>query len=333
MREHAARAVLAGVAAVLVLGCPGTATAEPAGPAAEADAAAAEVGALLEQLGAAQTGVDDAEARVARAVAQVEERQRAASEARTAADAAGEAAARARADLGTAQDSVAGFARESYMGGSTSPLLVGLLTADGPAQMMERAALIEAAGAHRVTVLSSAVATVEQAAEAESAARTAEAEAERLEQEAVTARATAESLQAGAAAQVAELRAAQAAGQARLEEARTRLVVVAQRPAPPRTAPTPTPTATAPVPVPAAPSPAHDWDAVARCESSGNWSINTGNGYFGGLQFSPTTWREFGGTEYAPRADLATKAQQIAVAERVLAVQGPRAWPTCGRLL
>jgi hypothetical protein len=69
------------------------------------------------------------------------------------------------------------------------------------------------------------------------------------------------------------------------------------------------------------------------CESGGNWSINTGNGYYGGLQFSQQTWAGFGGTAYAARADLATKAEQIAVAERVLAVQGAGAWPTCGRNL
>ncbi len=84
--------------------------------------------------------------------------------------------------------------------------------------------------------------------------------------------------------------------------------------------------------MPSPPS-AHDWDAVAQCESGGNWSINTGNGYYGGLQFSSQTWAGFGGTAYAPRADLATKSEQIAVAERVLAVQGAGAWPTCGRNL
>lgn len=72
------------------------------------------------------------------------------------------------------------------------------------------------------------------------------------------------------------------------------------------------------------------WDKVAKCESGGNWSINTGNGYYGGLQFSQQTWAGFGGTKYAARADLATKAQQITVAEKVLAVQGPGAWPVCG---
>ncbi|MEV5236099.1 transglycosylase family protein [Streptomyces pseudogriseolus] len=71
------------------------------------------------------------------------------------------------------------------------------------------------------------------------------------------------------------------------------------------------------------------WEKVAACESTGNWDINTGNGYYGGLQFSQSTWEAFGGTRYAPRADLATKDQQIAVAEKVLDGQGPGAWPTC----
>jgi len=73
------------------------------------------------------------------------------------------------------------------------------------------------------------------------------------------------------------------------------------------------------------------WDAVAACESGGNWAINTGNGYQGGLQFSSSTWSSAGGTRYAPRADLASKAEQIATAQRVLASQGPGAWPTCGK--
>jgi LysM repeat protein len=77
----------------------------------------------------------------------------------------------------------------------------------------------------------------------------------------------------------------------------------------------------------------HDWSGVAQCESGGNWSINTGNGYYGGLQFGSPTWLGHGGGEFAPRADLATPAQQIAVAERVLLTQGVGAWPTCGRYL
>lgn len=71
------------------------------------------------------------------------------------------------------------------------------------------------------------------------------------------------------------------------------------------------------------------WNKVAACESSGNWSVNTGNGYYGGLQFTQSTWEAYGGTRYAPRADLATRDQQIAVAEKVLDGQGPGAWPVC----
>lgn len=73
------------------------------------------------------------------------------------------------------------------------------------------------------------------------------------------------------------------------------------------------------------------WDKVAQCESGGNWSINTGNGYSGGLQFAPSTWKAYGGTTYAPAAHQASRAQQIAVAERVLAGQGWGAWPVCSR--
>ncbi|MDY6996306.1 MAG: transglycosylase family protein [Actinomycetota bacterium] len=73
-----------------------------------------------------------------------------------------------------------------------------------------------------------------------------------------------------------------------------------------------------------------EWDQVARCESGGNWAINTGNGYHGGLQFSPSTWSGHGGGEFAPTAYMATKEEQIAVAERVLASQGKGAWPSCG---
>ncbi|MFI1018495.1 transglycosylase family protein [Streptomyces sp. NPDC020965] len=71
------------------------------------------------------------------------------------------------------------------------------------------------------------------------------------------------------------------------------------------------------------------WEKVAACESTNQWTINTGNGYYGGLQFTQSTWEAFGGREYAPRADLASKDQQIAIAERVLKGQGPGAWPNC----
>jgi resuscitation-promoting factor RpfA len=73
------------------------------------------------------------------------------------------------------------------------------------------------------------------------------------------------------------------------------------------------------------------WDRVAACESGNRWQINTGNGYYGGLQFSSSTWRAFGGRTYASQANRASKAQQIAIARRVLASQGPGAWPVCSK--
>jgi LysM repeat protein len=73
-----------------------------------------------------------------------------------------------------------------------------------------------------------------------------------------------------------------------------------------------------------------EWDQVAQCESGGNWSTNTGNGFYGGLQFSSSTWSAYGGDQYASSADQASKAQQIAVGEKVLASQGNGAWPNCG---
>ncbi|MGH3971758.1 MAG: transglycosylase family protein [Pseudonocardiaceae bacterium] len=71
-----------------------------------------------------------------------------------------------------------------------------------------------------------------------------------------------------------------------------------------------------------------NWDAIAQCESGGNWAIDTGNGYSGGLQFKPSTWRANGGVGNPANA---TREQQIAVAERVLASQGIGAWPVCGK--
>ncbi len=84
----------------------------------------------------------------------------------------------------------------------------------------------------------------------------------------------------------------------------------------------------------ASPSPASaavNWDAVAQCESGGNWSISTGNGFYGGLQFTRSTWKAYGGTKYAPTANQASRSQQIAIANKVLAGQGIGAWPVCGR--
>src|SRR3954467_8083316 len=74
-----------------------------------------------------------------------------------------------------------------------------------------------------------------------------------------------------------------------------------------------------------------NWDAVAQCESGGNWSINTGNGFYGGLQFTRGTWKAYGGTKYASTANKASRSEQIAIAEKVLHGQGIGAWPVCGK--
>jgi resuscitation-promoting factor RpfA len=85
------------------------------------------------------------------------------------------------------------------------------------------------------------------------------------------------------------------------------------------------------VAAPANAAPDSAWDKVAACESGGKWDINTGNGFHGGLQFTPSTWSGFGGKQFAPVAYKATREQQIVVAERVLAKQGWNAWPVCSR--
>ncbi|MFC0601375.1 transglycosylase family protein [Streptomyces palmae] len=74
---------------------------------------------------------------------------------------------------------------------------------------------------------------------------------------------------------------------------------------------------------------AHTWDRVAECESGGLWSANSGNGFYGGLQLTLEMWKHYGGTAYAPRPDLASRSQQIAVAEAMLADRGPQGWPSC----
>ncbi|MEU8956739.1 transglycosylase family protein [Streptomyces sp. NPDC048518] len=94
----------------------------------------------------------------------------------------------------------------------------------------------------------------------------------------------------------------------------------------------------APPPKPGAPSAPYGcstkkgpWECLAECESNGRWDTNTGNGFYGGLQFYQPTWEQYGGLKYAPRADLATKKEQIKVAEKVLQAQGWGAWPSCSK--
>jgi resuscitation-promoting factor RpfA len=88
-----------------------------------------------------------------------------------------------------------------------------------------------------------------------------------------------------------------------------------------------------PAAVPARSTDQSVWDKLAYCESGGNWAINLGSGYYGGLQMLGATWRAYGGTEFAPTADQATREQQIVVAGRILDDVGWGAWPACSRQL
>jgi hypothetical protein len=112
-----------------------------------------------------------------------------------------------------------------------------------------------------------------------------------------------------------------------------RAATAAARPAPAARAGTAPAAATAPAQA-SSPAPASaggvNWPAIAACESGGNWAASTGNGFYGGLQFTEQTWLGYGGGQYAASANLATPAEQIAVAQRVLAGQGIGAWPVCG---
>ena len=311
------RLAVVGVAAAIVLGLvPGTASAAPTGPATDP---AAQVGQLLAQLGEAQAAVDSAHAQAAAARDQYETALTNVQTAQAAADRARTAAQHAQQDLEGAREGVAAFARSSYMLGSTSPVVHALLTAGGPAEALERTALLDAVGHGRSDVLEQVAFVQQQAAATAAVAQTTLDQAATLQEQAAAALASAEQLEAEARRTAADIQVQQAAMQTQLDQVRTTLVT---RPSP-RSVPSSSTSSPA----------AHDWNAVAQCESGGNWSINTGNGYYGGLQFSQSTWNAFGGAVYAPRADLAARAQQIAIAEKVLAVQGPRAWPTCGRRL
>jgi len=113
--------------------------------------------------------------------------------------------------------------------------------------------------------------------------------------------------------------------------AQAAIPVAAPAPAPAVSAAPADPSAAAPVStaVPAS-SGGANWAAIAACESGGNWGANTGNGFYGGLQFTEQTWLAYGGGQYASSANQASQSEQIAVAQRVLAGQGIGAWPVCG---
>ena len=341
------------LAALALCAVPGSASAAPTA------SAAAQIAQVLVQQGLAQSAVDSAHTAAVRALGRYQAQLAGYQDARGAADAASQGVQRSQRDLAAARAQVGVFARSSYIDGSTSPTFQALMTADGPAQLLERSALLDAVGAGRSTALDRVVVVQRRAAVAATAARIALVRAATLQAQAAATLSTANSLETTARATLAAFQEQRVTLQAQLDRARTALVALQDRrtvpqqaapvPAPtpvphsdppdssgpaPAPAPSPAPApAPAPTPAPAPPSPGHDWDAVAQCESGGNWSINTGNGYYGGLQFSSSTWLAYGGGAYAPRADLATRGQQIAIAEKVLAAQGAGAWPVCGRSL
>jgi septal ring factor EnvC (AmiA/AmiB activator) len=366
---------LGGVAIAVAIGLvvvPGTASAEPEDPtdgqlgAAQqaADGAAAHVGQILTQLGTAQAAVASAHADASAARDRYEQELASHQSARAAADTAQVVAQRAQQELAVARADVAAFARSSYMTGSTSPGLQVLLSSAGPAQLLERAALLHAVGQGRSDAVDRLTVVQRESADASAAAGTALAAAATLRDRAAAELASAEQTEAAARRLAEAFQAQRATMQAQLEQARTTLVALqaertaaeqyarqqaaarsaaamssratssgsqptARRPSPPSASSGGGSSSAAPVPG----TSAHDWNAVAECESGGNWSINTGNGYYGGLQFSQSTWEAYGGAAHAARADLATPSQQIAVAEEVLAGQGAGAWPTCGKNL
>jgi cell wall-associated NlpC family hydrolase len=234
----------------------GVAGAAPRGPSdgqiaaaqAAADAVAARIGALSSQLTAAQDSVDAAHARSAIALDEFQARQAAYEDARARSDAAAAAAAQATADLAVARAEIIAFARRSYMQGSTYSGAAALITAADPGELIQRAALLEAAGGHRSDVVVRVTVLQEQATATETLARSTLAEATTLQEQATAALAVAQDAEISARAQAAELGTQQAQLQTELASAQQELTgLIGQRAAAERTAavvpPAPTPAA------------------------------------------------------------------------------------------
>ncbi|MGZ4541088.1 MAG: NlpC/P60 family protein, partial [Blastococcus sp.] len=220
------------VAAACLVGAPGLASASPQNPSnsqisaaqqAKADAAK-QVGLISAQLATAQISVDAAHAASAIALDTFEGKQAEYETAQAAADKAAAAARQAQADLAVARGDVAAFARSSYMQGSTSPTLTALLSSDGPAQLLERQALLESAGSHRSDVLVKVSVAQRQAAASETTAKTTLAQAATLKQQASQALAVASQKEAGARQQAAAMQTQQVTLQAQLKKAQQTLL-------------------------------------------------------------------------------------------------------------
>ena len=256
--RSALRVVGTAAAALVVLGLtPSVADAAPRRPSdtqiadaqAAADAVAARIGQLSGDLTAAQDAVDAAHATSAIALDEYQATQAAYEAAQVRSAAAAAAAAQTTADLGVARSDVVAFARRSYMQGSTYPGAAALLTAADPGQLIERAALLEAAGSHRSNVLDRVTVLQQQATEADSVAQTTLAQTEVLQTQAATALEVATTAEVSAREQAAALTTQQAAMQTELAQAQQELTgLIGERAAADRTA-----QVTRPAPAPAAP--------------------------------------------------------------------------------
>ncbi|MCW2578474.1 MAG: Cell wall-associated hydrolase, NlpC family [Blastococcus sp.] len=260
----APRLLAAAVLALLALGLtPAVAEAAPrpndtqiAQAQTKADAVAARIGALSQEMAVAEDRVDAARGAAVIALDGYQAMQAAYQAAEAEAAAAAAAAAQATAELGVARTEVVAFARRSYMDGSTYPGAAALITASGPAELIERAALLEAAGSHRADVLVRVAVVQEQATQADAAARTAVDTAAGLQETAATALEVAKSAEISARQQAAALTAQQAALQTDLAAAQTQLrSLVGARAAAERTAQVVRPAVTAPPKAPVAPAP------------------------------------------------------------------------------
>jgi peptidoglycan DL-endopeptidase RipA len=234
-RRWLGRTVGVGLVAAVCIGAgAGAASAKPVNPsdgqitAAQqaADAATAQMGAINAQLATAQAGVERAQGEANIALDRYEAKQQEYSDAQAKAKAADDAAAKAAADLSAAQAAVADFARTSYMSGSTDSRMEGLITAGSPAQMLERAALLDAAGDHRSDVVTQVTVVRKQADVAAAGAKTALATAATLKTQAQTALANAQQLEVAARQQASTVQAQQVTLQAQLQQAQQTLVAL-----------------------------------------------------------------------------------------------------------
>jgi cell wall-associated NlpC family hydrolase len=232
LRRWTGRVAGVAVVAALAVGvAPGVADAKPRRPSSSeisaaqqaANAAAAQEGQVHAQLATAQAAVDSANAHAALALDKYEGKQQAYENAVSAAQTAKAAADKAQADLSAARAAVASFARDSYMSGSTSSRMTSLMTSGSPAQMLERAALLDAAGDNRSSVLTTVTVVEKQAETANTAAQTAMSQASELKAQAQAALKSAEALRASAVQQSQALQVQEAAAQATLGQAQQNL--------------------------------------------------------------------------------------------------------------